>query len=219
MEFIARGYTRLRRAGMGYRRHSAATRGIRPGFCPMSARRPRCYLGRMTFFRSIPTLAALALLGAACTKRTEVAPTTAAAPAPVAPDAVRNAAGLVAAEPYLPASAAGASEQPVRWVDLDRHGFAARDLLLAGIKQLGRQVDDQVAALKAQRAAMAAGTDTRDWDFAMKEMDDARSYLRSMGDAMVKADAATWDQQKAKVGLAWERTQDAYGKVKSSTTG
>ncbi len=40
-----------------------------------------------------------------------------------------------------------------------------------------------------------------------------------MGDAMVKADAATWDQQKAKVGLAWERTQDAYGKVKSSTTG
>ncbi len=174
----------------------------------------------MNTSRPILALAALTLLGAACTKRTEVAPPTAAAPAPVAPDSVRSAAAsLVATEPYMPTSAAGTSVQPARWVDLEQHAFAARDLLLAGIKQLGLQVDEQVAALKAQRAAMAAGTDTRAWDFAMKEMDDARSYLRSMGEEMVKADAATWDQQKAKVGLAWVRTQDAFGKVKSSTTG
>jgi hypothetical protein len=35
---------------------------------------------------------------------------------------------------------------------------------------------------------------------------------------MAKASRETWDQQKDKVGLAWVRTQDAFAKVKASTT-
>ncbi len=63
-----------------------------------------------------------------------------------------------------------------------------------------------------------AGRLPREWDFAMKEMESARSYLTSVGAAAGKAGRDLWDQEKAKVGRAWVSTQDAYGKVKSSTT-
>jgi len=53
----------------------------------------------------------------------------------------------------------------------------------------------------------------------MKEMGDARSALKSMGEELSKATPETWDQEKDKVGQAWVRTQEAYDKVKSSTTG
>ncbi|HET7536483.1 MAG TPA: hypothetical protein VFJ90_08520 [Candidatus Didemnitutus sp.] len=39
-----------------------------------------------------------------------------------------------------------------------------------------------------------------------------------MGEELAKAGPETWNQQKDKVGLAWVRTRDAHGKVKSSTT-
>lgn len=53
----------------------------------------------------------------------------------------------------------------------------------------------------------------------MKEMGDSRSYLRSMREELVEADATTREQQRAKVGLAWARTQVAHGKGQGSVTG
>jgi hypothetical protein len=164
----------------------------------------------MNTSRTLLGLLGVTLLATACTKRAEVAPTAATDSA----NAARTTASSLAASMAAPVSAA----QPVRWEDLDRHGFDTRDLMFTGVRQLEAQVDEQVAALNARRAALPAGTDTQAWDFAMKEMGDSRSYLRSMREELVRSDAATWEQQKAKVGLAWARTQDAYGKVKSSTT-
>jgi hypothetical protein len=80
-------------------------------------------------------------------------------------------------------------------------------------------VDAQIVELTARRAAMTSKTDTKDWDFAMKEMIESCAYFKSTGDTLADATPETWPQGKDKVGGAWERTQAAYTKVKSSTTG
>ncbi len=65
---------------------------------------------------------------------------------------------------------------------------------------------------------MSGTTRTQEWDFAMKEMENSRSYFKSVGEELSKATPETWDQRKDKVGRAWVRAQEAYGKVKDSTT-
>jgi hypothetical protein len=79
------------------------------------------------------------------------------------------------------------------------------------------QLDGQINVLKAKRATMT--TDTKDWDFAMSGMSDARSYLQSMAaevGAVTTPD--TWNEEKEKVHQAWLKAQDAYDKVRTSTT-
>ena len=105
-----------------------------------------------------------------------------------------------------------------RWADIKDCSFDQRARFFAGLEQLESRVDRQIGELTARRAAMSSNIDTKNWDFAMKEMADARSYLRSVGDELRKASAETWNQQKDTVGNAWLRTQEAYDKVKSSTT-
>jgi hypothetical protein len=117
------------------------------------------------------------------------------------------------------ATAANAEAAPVQWNEFKDISYDMRAQCFAGLARLEARVDSQVTELTAKRAAMTSTTDTKDWDFAMKEMSDARAYLTSMGDELNKATPETWAQQKDKVGQAWVRTQEAYGKVKSSTTG
>ena len=105
------------------------------------------------------------------------------------------------------------------WADIKEVVYDNRPQFFTGLKRLEARVDAQVAELVAKRATMKGATDTKDWDFAMKEMGDARTYLKSMGEELSKASRETWDQQKDKVGLAWVRVQAAYDKVKASTTG
>jgi hypothetical protein len=105
-----------------------------------------------------------------------------------------------------------------QWTEIKDYTYDMRAQFFAGFKRLEAKVDDQISELTAKRATMKGTTDTKDWDFAMKEMEDARSYLKSMGAELSKATPETWAQEKDKVGQAWVRTQDAYGKVKSSTT-
>lgn len=106
----------------------------------------------------------------------------------------------------------------VKWIDIKDCTFEARDSFFAGFKQLEARVDSQFDELTAKRITMKNETITKDWDFAMKEMADARSNLKSVGEELMKASAVTWNQQKDTVGQAWTRTQDAYSKVKSTTT-
>lgn len=106
-----------------------------------------------------------------------------------------------------------------QWADIKDHAFDARAKFMTGLKALEAKADTQIAELKAKRATMQGSPSAKDWDFAMKEMADARAYLKSMGEELGKATAETWAQQKDKVGQAWVRVQDAYAKVKSSTTG
>lgn len=117
------------------------------------------------------------------------------------------------------AATASPDAASAQWSDIKDYTYDMRAQFFAGLNRLEAKVDDQISELTAKRAAMKSTTDTKDWDFAMKEMGDARSALKSMGEELSKATPETWDQEKDKVGQAWVRTQEAYDKVKSSTTG
>jgi hypothetical protein len=106
-----------------------------------------------------------------------------------------------------------------RWIDIKDCTYDMRAQFFVGLNRLEARVDAQISELTAKRAAMTSTTDMKDWDFAMKEMKNARSNLKSMSEELSKATPETWDQEKAKVGQAWVRTQEAYDKVKSSPTG
>jgi hypothetical protein len=105
-----------------------------------------------------------------------------------------------------------------RWSDIKDATYDNRAQFFDGLTRLEATADREIGELKAKRAAMASTTDTKEWDFAMKEMNDARAYLKDMGDELRKATPDTWNQEKERVGQAWVRTQNAYDKVKHSTT-
>jgi hypothetical protein len=138
----------------------------------------------------------------------------------VANDAATNTGTTVAPGPATTVQqiAVNPNVATAQWIDIEEYNYDMRAPFFAGLKQVEASVDDQIDELAARRAAMNSTTDTTDWDFAMKEMESARSYLRSTGEQLGKATPETWSQEKDKVGDAWQRTQEAYGKVKSSTT-
>ncbi len=142
-----------------------------------------------------------------------------AAPSGLTLAAAASNAAAEAINPFVFTAAAGWDVNSARWTDIKDNPFEARDLFLVGLVRLQARVDLQIAELAAKRAAMIAeNTETKSWDFAMKEMENSRSYLLSMGDEAAMATRENWDPMKQKVGYAWLRTQEAYGKVKASTT-
>jgi hypothetical protein len=156
-------------------------------------------------------LAAFSTVGSAETTQ------TAGASAPLARDlATTTVPGPNATVPA--AAAAGPDVAFARWIDIKECTYDMRAQFFAGLSRLESRVDGQVKELTARRAAMNSTANTQDWDFAMKEMENARVLLRSTGEDLSKASPETWGQQKDKVGEAWVRTQEAYARVKSSTT-
>ena len=133
------------------------------------------------------------------------------------PDKTASAAAATTPAP-APVVVAPVDAAPARWSDIKDHTFDQRDLFFAGLKRLEARVDEQITELTAKRATMKGTTDTKEWDFAMKEMINARNNLKSTGEVLAKADPETWAEQKDRVGVAWVRTQDAFAKVKASTT-
>ncbi len=105
-----------------------------------------------------------------------------------------------------------------QWVAIKTSSYDQRAQVFPVVAELEARVDEQIAALNAKRATMTGTTQTNAWDFAMTEMTDARAYLRSMGQELRDARSENWDQTKDKVDRAWVRTQDAFSKVKASTT-
>jgi hypothetical protein len=103
------------------------------------------------------------------------------------------------------------------WTDIKDDTYETRAHFSAGVGRLSAKLDDQIRELKAKRAAMT--TDTKDWDFAMKEVDDSRSMLTSTMDALAKATTPeTWADAKEKIGVAWQRSQLAVDKMNSTRT-
>jgi hypothetical protein len=98
------------------------------------------------------------------------------------------------------------------WDAIDDCTYDTRAQFFAGLGQLETTVDRQIGELTARRAAMrpmAKAIDHTECDLAMKEMQNARSYLDATAKELSKATPETWNQEKDKVGQAWARTQDA----------
>ena len=126
----------------------------------------------------------------------------------------KKSAGAINAPSAAPAPDYGST----RWSDLQDLSYDQRVQFFAGFKRLEAIVTAQVAELTAKRAGMKAAANTKEWDFAMKEMLDAQVFLSSAGLELSRSNPEMWSQQKEKVGQAWVRTQEAYKKVRSSTT-
>lgn len=107
------------------------------------------------------------------------------------------------------------------WDAIDDCTYDTRAQFFVGLSQLEATVDRQVGELTAKHAAMkpmAKAIDYTSWDLAMKEMQNARSYLQATATELSKATPDTWNQEKDKVGQAWARTQDACEGVILSMT-
>jgi hypothetical protein len=115
-------------------------------------------------------------------------------------------------------AAAPTGGTPVSWADIKDDTYEQRAHFATGLIGLESRVNDQIATLNVERATLPAATDPKEWDFAMKEMGDARSYLKSMGEELARATPESWTEAKARVAQAWERSQAANDKVKGSTT-
>lgn len=165
------------------------------------------------FFTATIGLVAFSNAGCTAKDQTDAVPVAPASPAtpisPAAPPVVR-----VAPTASVPSPAPA----PAEWAEIKDCTYSQRTEFFAGLKRLEDRADAEMAELTAKRALMDGTTDTKDWDFAMKEMTNTRFYFRAMGEGIHQANADTWDKQLAKVGEAWGRTQDAFANVKSSTT-
>ena len=168
---------------------------------------------RLKFLFSVAAIGSVALTFTGCSDKKSSSASDSAAVAAAPSTSVPPIAA-----PAIAATATPSGVTPVGWADIKDDTYDQRVHFTAGLKGLESGVDDQIAALNAKRATLPAATDTKDWDFSMKEMGDARSALKSMGEELEKANADTWAEAKERVSQAWVRSQAAYDKVKGSTT-
>ncbi len=103
------------------------------------------------------------------------------------------------------------------WSDIRNDTYAQRDHFREGAKRLSAWLDHEIAALKAKRAGMT--TDTKDWDFAMKEVLDSRDYMASRMDELAKTTTEdAWNSAKDNFAEAWKRSQLAVDNMNTTNT-
>jgi hypothetical protein len=162
-------------------------------------------------------LGAILFLAAGCSNKDTAAQAAASAPTvAVAPAATVPApAAKPLVDPGTPVNVITDTSSP-SWDDIKEIPYAQHAAFSAGLARIEGKLDAQIGALNAKRATMT--TDTKDWDFAMKDVNEARSYLTGLNEEVANTGPDTWDQEKEKVEEALKRTQDACEKVKMSTT-
>jgi hypothetical protein len=103
------------------------------------------------------------------------------------------------------------------WSDIKGDTYDQRDHFAAGANRLTAKLNEQIEELRAKRAAMT--TDTKEWDFAMKEVEECRMLLAGRIQDLAKATTPeAWSDVKDKIGEAWKRSQLAVDKMNSTRT-
>jgi hypothetical protein len=156
-----------------------------------------------------------------CRNKTPDAPAPATQVQPTPAQAVPAQPAVPIARPAqnVPIAVESVSDQAAAsWVAIKDYTYDQRADFIAGAGRLKAMLASQIAELNAKRASMPSSVDTKDWDFAMKEMNDSQSYLNSMIEEAGRATPDTWAEEKGKVDQAWQRAQEAFDKVKVTTT-
>lgn len=103
------------------------------------------------------------------------------------------------------------------WTNIKDYPYEKRADFNAVFLRMVARLDDDIRGLNAKRATMT--NDTKEWDFAMKELNNARSDVQSKITEVGKAsNSETWVEARDRLGVAWERARTAYRAVVSSTT-
>jgi hypothetical protein len=104
-----------------------------------------------------------------------------------------------------------------KWSAIKADTYDQRVHFAEGAKSLLARLDGEIARLNAKRAGMT--TDTKDWDFVMKEVNNSRSLLQGRISDLGKATTPeTWADAKDKVGDAWHLSRLAIDKMNSTVT-
>ena len=137
------------------------------------------------------------------------------------------ALGLIAAlpaggQPVRDAAAVAgvdAAQKPTDagWLAIENDTYEQRAHFERGARRLSAVLDDQIRVLRERRAAMIA--DTKDWDFAMKEVNEARVLLTGRINDLAKvANPEDWAGARDRVGEAWRRSQLAVDEMNATRT-
>jgi hypothetical protein len=104
-----------------------------------------------------------------------------------------------------------------KWSAIKADTYDQRAHFAYGARKLLARLDGEIARLNAKRAGMT--TDTKDWDFVMKEVNNSRSLLQGRISDLEKATTPeTWADAKDKVGDAWHLARLAVDKMNSTVT-
>lgn len=128
-----------------------------------------------------------------------------------------SAANSTAAADAAAAKDAAAVTASDSWDTVKGNTYDQRGAFAAGLGHMTERMDAAIARLQAKRATLPQ-TSIKDWDFAMKELSEARSDLHFQVGELDKATPETWNDIKDKLAQAWQRTKDAFDKVRTSTT-
>jgi hypothetical protein len=112
-----------------------------------------------------------------------------------------------------------AAQQPTDqlWGAIKGDTYEQRDHFARGADRLLAKLDEQIRDLRAKRATLT--TDTTDWDFNMKEVDDSRVLLKGKIMEIQKANTPeVWSDGKDKIGEAWRRSQAAVDRMNTTRT-
>jgi hypothetical protein len=104
-----------------------------------------------------------------------------------------------------------------KWSDIKDDTYDQRAHFAAGVAQLSVRLNGEIGQLNAKRAGMT--TDTKDWDFAMKDVLDSRDLFTSRATEIGKTNTPeAWAEAKDKLGEAWHRVRQAIDKMHTTVT-
>lgn len=103
------------------------------------------------------------------------------------------------------------------WKSIENDTYQQKDHFAAGAQRLLARLDAEIQELRAKRATMS--TDTKDWDLAMKAVDEARSLFTSrLTELGQKTTPDAWLAARDNVGQAWLQSQQLVDKMNGTVT-
>ena len=103
------------------------------------------------------------------------------------------------------------------WDSIKEYTYEKRTDFAAALDRMAEKRDAEIQAMNAKVTGLPDAA-AKDRDKAVKEFNEARSYLKSQLADLRTGTADTWADAKEKVSQAWLRLQAAYDKVKASPT-
>jgi len=103
------------------------------------------------------------------------------------------------------------------WDSIKDYTYEKRADFAAGLERLATKRDAEIQEMNAKVTGLP-DTAAKERDRAVKEFNEARSYLKSQLTDLRTGSADTWADAKEKITQAWQKVQAAYDKVKASPT-
>ena len=103
------------------------------------------------------------------------------------------------------------------WDSIKDYTYEKREDFSASLDRLAAKRDAEIQELNSKVTGLPDAT-AKQRDRAVKEFNEARSYLKSQLTDLRTGTADTWADAKEKAAQAWQKVQTAYDKVKASPT-